>query len=156
MYQRITPRRPSLRHAFSSLVVAGALAAAVVAAPTPASAATSSTLGTSTLSHTCKWSSPQFVIGATGTIPAGTSYDVWTTNPYYNLFSVRSDNSHFTTQKVSDSQYRVTAVAAVPSGTVATLDVSGYGVPTVGSVTNTIAGDGQRHDVTLSNGTRPC
>lgn len=130
-----------------------ALAAVLVTAP-PASAAT--VTSTSTLSHTCKWAQPQFVIGAFATIPAGTAYTVSTSKAAYNLFSVRSDNAAFTTQRISDSQYRVTAVVPVSAGSVTTLDVSGFSIPTSGTTTNTISGDGQSHAVSWRNGHGDC
>lgn len=124
----------------------------VVAAPASAVAVTS----TSTLSHTCKGAQPHFVIGASATIPAGTAYTVSTSKAAYNLFTVRSDNPAFTTQRISTSQYRVTAIVPVNAGSVTTLGVSGFSIPTSGTTTNTISGDGQSHAVSWRNGHGDC
>ncbi len=112
------------------------------------------------LGHVCEGpvgSTMKFSVVASGSIPAGSTWTVATTEiiaPYQ--FKATSDSATLQSTRLSDKSIKFTAAGALANGTVVKITPSYFSWDNFGTTAVSITGYGGSHTVYYSNTQRPC
>jgi hypothetical protein len=111
------------------------------------------------LGHVCEGpvgSTLKFTIIASGSIPANSTWTVSASRVDWADFKATPDSALIQTTRISKSSVLLTALTALPSGTVVKVTPANWYVVSGGSTTLTISGYGGSHQVVDSMTSHPC